>query len=381
MRGIPFPPALPLTPIPGDGLLRPHRTSHIRLSQLTYPQYPMPNKENAILVTGGAGYIGSHTVRLLVEEQSNCRIVVLDNLEYGHAEALVDPSVAFYKGQMGDESLVAEIFETFEITAVVHFAAYTYVGESMAEPIRYYQNNTAAPLTILRAMQQHGCKKIIFSSTAATYGNPVSVPMTEEHPQNPINPYGSSKLMLEQIIRDCGSAWGLRAVFLRYFNASGCSPDASIGEDHDPETHLIPLILMAIKGERENITVFGQDYPTPDGTCVRDYIHVQDLANAHLKALAYLNGGGETVACNLGTGKGVSVKEMLAVAEEVTGKKVPVVYGERRAGDPPELVADPTLARKILGWEAEYTSVRDIVSTAWKWMDGPSQGRYAKVNT
>ncbi|MGK0189891.1 MAG: UDP-glucose-4-epimerase GalE, partial [Verrucomicrobiales bacterium] len=259
--------------------------------------------------------------------------------------------------------------------------AYTYVGESVKEPIKYYQNNTAAPLTILQAMQEHGCQQFIFSSTAATYGNPVSMPMTEEHSQSPINPYGSSKLMLEQIIRDCGPAWGLRAVFLRYFNASGCAPDAAIGEDHDPETHIIPLILMAISGARENITVFGEDYPTPDGTCVRDYIHVDDLATAHAKALNYLSQGGATVACNLGTGNGVSIREMLTIAEEVTGMKVPVVYGQRRPGDPPELVADPSLARKVLGWEAEYTDVREIVATAWNWMNGPAKGRYANLRT
>ncbi|MEZ5329160.1 MAG: UDP-glucose 4-epimerase GalE [Verrucomicrobiales bacterium] len=339
----------------------------------------MLTKEKAVLVTGGAGYIGSHTVRQLVEHHRDCCVVVLDSLERGHAESILDPEVKLFTGDMADQELVEEVFTTFQIEAVIHFAAYTYVGESVAEPLKYYRNNTAAPLTILEAMQRHGCKQFIFSSTAATYGNPVAIPMTEEHPQQPINPYGASKLMLEQIIRDCESAWGLRAVFLRYFNASGCAPDAAIGEDHDPETHLIPLILMAISGERENITVFGENYETPDGTCVRDYIHVLDLANAHLKALDYLDKGGATVACNLGTGKGVSVREMLAIAEAVTGIKVPVVYGERRPGDPAELVADPARARAILGWEAEYTDVTEIVATAWKWMTGPAKGRYANV--
>ena len=345
------------------------------------PPPEMPKNENAILVTGGAGYIGSHAVRMLAEQPDAPRIIVVDSLELGHRNAVLPQDVTLFVGDLEDEELIREIFTTNQVEAVIHFAAYTAVGESVENPLKYYRNNTAAPLMLLEAMERHGCNQFIFSSTAATYGNPVSVPMTEEHPQAPINPYGWSKRMLEQIIRDCESAWGLRAVFLRYFNASGCAPDAAIGEDHNPETHLIPLILMAIAGERENITVFGDDYPTPDGTCIRDYIHVMDLAGAHLKALEYLRGGGSTVACNLGTGKGVSVKEMLSVAQEVTGKEVPVVYGERRPGDPPELVADPSLAKEVLGWEAEYTDVKDSVATAWKWIDGPNKGRFSPIES
>ena len=346
-------------------------------NQLNEPM-PSEDREHAILVTGGAGYIGSHTVRRLVE-QTDSRIVVLDSLEHGHREAIIDDSVQLFVGTLDDEKIVEEIFSTYEIQAVIHFAAYIFVGESVAEPLKYYRNNTAAPLTILRAMKTHGCKRFIFSSTAAVYGDPIDSPMTESHPTNPINPYGRSKLMLEEIIRDCGIAWGLRAVFLRYFNASGCAPDAKIGEDHDPETHLIPLILMAANGMRENITIFGDDYDTPDGTCIRDFIHVLDLADAHLKALDYLSSGGETVACNLGTGKGVSVREMLQIAEEVTGKNVSIVRGERRAGDPAELVADPSLAKDVLNWEAQYKDVREIVATAWKWLNGPAKGKFANL--
>jgi UDP-glucose 4-epimerase len=332
-------------------------------------------KESAILVTGGAGYIGSHTVRMLAEGAGR-RVIVLDNLVYGHPEAIVSPGATLVRGDMCDNDAVEAIFEAYSIEAVVHFAAYCYVGESVTDPLKYYRNNTAAPLTVLEAMQRHGCDKFIFSSTCATYGNPVTLPLAEGHPQDPINPYGQSKLMLEQILRDCERAYGLRSVWLRYFNASGCSPDGRIGEDHDPETHLIPLVLMAIKGERESIKVFGTDYLTADGTCVRDYIHVLDLGRAHVMALDYLEKGGATVACNLGTGTGVSVKEIIAIAEEVTGGKVPVEFAERREGDPPELVADPRLAKATLGWEAEYKDVREIVRTAWQWLNGPRGGRY-----
>jgi len=332
-------------------------------------------KESAILVTGGAGYIGSHTVRLLAEGGGR-KVIVLDNLVHGHPGAIVSPGVVLVREDMRDEVAVEAIFEAYAIEAVVHFAAYCYVGESVTDPLKYYRNNTAAPLTILQAMRRHGCDKFIFSSTCATYGDPVALPIGESHPQDPINPYGRSKLMLEQILRDCGRAYGLRSVWLRYFNASGCAPDGEIGEDHDPETHLIPLVLMAIKGERESIRVFGTDYPTADGTCIRDYIHVLDLGRAHVMALEYLEKGGATVACNLGTGKGASVREIIAIAEEVTGGKVPVEYAGRREGDPPELVADPRLAREVLGWEAEYKDVREIVRTAWAWLTGPRQGRY-----
>ena len=331
-------------------------------------------KEKAILVTGGAGYIGSHTVRLLTA--AGHRVIVLDNLVYGHREAIVDDRATLIVGEMSDAAVVNPIFEENEITAVVHFAAYAYVGESVTDPIKYYRNNTAAALTLLQAMKDNSCEQFIFSSTCATYGNPQEVPMSEAHPQAPINAYGQSKLMLEKILADCARAHGLRSVCLRYFNASGCAADGLIGEDHDPETHLIPLALMAITGEIEELTVFGTDYPTPDGTCVRDYIHVDDLGRAHIAALDYLQGGGESIQVNLGTGKGTSVKEIIDTAEAVTGKSVPVVYGERRAGDPPELVADASKAKQVLAWEAEITDLKEIIASAWAWMSGPRKGRY-----
>ncbi|MEM1297567.1 MAG: UDP-glucose 4-epimerase GalE, partial [Verrucomicrobiota bacterium] len=280
------------------------------------------------------------------------------------------------EGDMANEELVESLFAKHQFSAVIHFAAYADVGESVTDPVKYYRNNTAAPLVIIDAMQRHGCSNFIFSSTCASYGNPVRIPMDETHPQDPINPYGKSKWFLEQILQDCERGFGLKSVRLRYFNASGCSPDGLLGEDHDPETHLIPLVLESILGRREKITVFGTDYPTPDGSCVRDYIHILDLARAHLSALGYLEKGGDSVSVNLGTGKGVSVKEIISIAEDVTGKKAPVEYGERREGDPPELVADPSLAKKVLGWEAEYKDVRETIETAWAWVNGPKGGRF-----
>jgi UDP-glucose-4-epimerase GalE len=328
----------------------------------------------SILVTGGAGYIGSHTVRFLAAQGH--KIVVLDNLVYGHRQAIVDEGVELVIGDVGNRELLQELFETHAFAAVVHFAAYAYVGESVTDPLKYYRNNTAEPLTLLEVMQERGCKNFVFSSTCATYGVPEAVPITEANPQDPINPYGRSKLMLEWILADCDRAWGLRSVCLRYFNASGSSEDGVIGEDHDPETHLIPRVLMAITGEISHVDVFGTDYPTPDGTGVRDYIHVDDLASAHAKALEHLAGGGESVQCNLGTGVGVSVKEIISAAEEVTGRTVPVKYGPRRAGDPPRLLADPRLAKEKLGWVATHQDVRDMVRSAWAWLDGPRKGRY-----
>ena len=272
---------------------------------------------DTILVTGGAGYIGSHTVRLLA--QQGRRIVVLDNLIYGHAEAVVDPGVELVVGEIGDRELVNGLFEKHRFQAVIHFAAFAYVGESVTDPLKYYRNNTADPLVLLEAMRDHGCRIFVFSSTCATYGTPEELPITERSPQVPINPYGRSKLMMEWILRDCETAWGLKSACLRYFNASGCSADGLIGEDHDPEAHLIPRVLMALTGELDHIEVFGEDYDTPDGTCIRDYVHVEDLAEAHAKALDLLALGGASVQCNLGTGVGVSVKEIIQSAEEVTG--------------------------------------------------------------
>ncbi|MFT4177639.1 MAG: UDP-glucose 4-epimerase GalE [Luteolibacter sp.] len=327
-----------------------------------------------ILITGGAGYIGSHTVRLLAGQGR--KIVVLDNLVYGHENAIVDPGVELVVGEIGDKALVRSLFEKHGFGSVIHFAAYAYVGESVTDPLKYYQNNTAEPIALLQVMQEFGCKVFVFSSTCATYGVPNKLPITETNTQDPINPYGRSKLMVEWILRDCGHAWGLRSACLRYFNASGGSEDGLIGEDHNPETHLIPRVLMALTGEIDHIEVFGTDYNTPDGTCIRDYIHVEDLAEAHGKALDYLAAGGESVCCNLGTGVGVSVKEIIAAAEEVSGKKVPVKYGPRREGDPDQLVADPSYAREVLGWEAKRKDVREMVRPAWLWTSASHGGHF-----
>ncbi|KAB2639378.1 MAG: UDP-glucose 4-epimerase GalE [Verrucomicrobia bacterium] len=327
-----------------------------------------------ILVTGGAGYIGSHTVRLLAAQGRS--IVVLDNLVFGHPQAIIDPGVELVVGEVGDSELLRELFAKHRFGAVVHFAAYAYVGESVTNPLKYYQNNTAEPIKLLQVMQEFGCQVFVFSSTCATYGVPDALPITEANAQCPINPYGRSKLMVEWMLADCDRAWGLRSACLRYFNASGCSPDALIGEDHDPESHLIPRVLMAVTGEIDHLEVFGTDYPTPDGTCIRDYIHVDDLADAHARALDHLATGGASLQCNLGTGIGVSVKQIITAAEEITGQPVPVIYGPRRPGDPPLLVADPALAKRLLGWEATRKDIREMLHPAWLWINGPRRGRY-----
>lgn len=327
-----------------------------------------------ILITGGAGYIGSHTVRLLASQGR--QIVVLDNLVFGHEQAIVDPGVELVVGDVGDQVLVRALFAKHRFGAVIHFAAFAYVGESVTNPLKYYQNNTAEPIKLLQVMEEFGCKVFVFSSTCATYGVPEQLPITEHNAQNPINSYGRSKLMVEWILKDCDQAWGLRSACLRYFNASGCSADGQIGEDHNPETHLIPRVMMAVTGEIDYLEVFGTDYATPDGTCIRDYIHVEDLADAHARALDHLAAGGQSVRCNLGTGVGVSVKEIIAAVEEITGQTVPVKFGPRRAGDPDSLVADPALAKQLLGWQATRRDVRDMVRPAWLWMGGQRHGRY-----
>lgn len=331
-------------------------------------------KNDVILVVGGAGYIGSHTVRQLVA--AGRPVVVLDNLVYGHADALVDDEVVFIEGDLGDRKVLDRIFGEFDVLAVMHFAAYAYVGESVTDPGKYYQNNLAAPLVLLDAMRDHGVEIFIFSSTCATYGNPQYVPIDEQHPQNPINPYGASKLMLERVLADYSHAYGLKYAALRYFNAAGCSEDGKIGEDHNPETHLIPLVLEAAAGTRPEITIFGVDYDTPDGSCIRDYIHVNDLARAHILAISKLEAGAESFQCNLGTGIGHSVKSLIAAAEKVTGRSIPVKIGERRAGDPAELVAAPGRAKTLLGWEAEIKDLETILQTAWAWISGPRNGHY-----
>jgi UDP-glucose 4-epimerase len=316
-----------------------------------------------ILVTGGAGYIGSHAVRQLRDK--NYKVIVIDNLAFGHVEAIIDENVIFVKGDIGDKVLLDKIFSEHKIDGVLHFAAYAYVGESVHDPLKYYQNNVGASLNLLEVMYKHKCNKLIFSSTCATYGKPMYLPIDENHPQDPINPYGASKLMLERIIKDYSNAYNLQYVFLRYFNACGASFDGKIGEDHDPETHLIPLVLQSIKNPDIPVTIFGTDYDTPDGTCIRDYIHVEDLSDAHLKALEYLLSGGKFLMCNLGVGRGYSVKEIINAANEVTQKSANVKFGQRREGDPPKLVADNKMAKTILGWEPNHVDIKSIIESAW----------------
>jgi UDP-glucose 4-epimerase len=319
-----------------------------------------------LLITGGAGYIGSHTTHLLAAQGHD--IVVLDNLVYGHRKAIVDDNVQLVIGNLEDRDLVPELFQKHAFDAVLHFAAFAYVGESIGDPLKYYRNNTAAPLVLLEAMRDAGCKQIVFSSSCATYGEPDQFPISECESQEPVNPYGWSKLMLERILADCGPAWGLRSVCLRYFNACGAALDGSLGEDHDPETHLIPRLLLAVKGDIDHVEIFGDDYNTPDGTCIRDYIHVDDLAAGHAAALNYLQTNGASLGCNLGTGKGHSVKEIIQCVENVTGATVPLVYRPRREGDPASLVANASMAREKLGWQAKHTNIALAITTAWNWM-------------
>lgn len=315
-----------------------------------------------ILVMGGAGYIGSHTVRHLLD--NGYEVIVADNLIYGHREA-IDNRAKFVHADLLDMHSLDSLFKNNKIEAVIHFAAFAYVGESVNEPEKYYYNNVIGTVNLLHAMLSHNVKKIVFSSTCATYGEPNYTPIDEAHNQNPINPYGRTKLMIEQIFADYARAYGLEHIALRYFNAAGCSTDGLIGESHTPETHLIPLVLKAITGEIDNIKVFGTDYDTPDGTCIRDYIHVEDLALAHRLALEKL--GSYNGCINLGTGIGTSVKDIISAAEEVSGKKCPVVYAPRRAGDPARLFANNSKAKEILDWQPKYTNIKDIIQTAWNW--------------
>ena len=316
-----------------------------------------------VLVTGGAGYIGSHTCKELA--QAGYLPVVLDNLVYGHEWAAKWGPLE--RGDSGDTEFVLRVIDKHKPEAVIHFAAFAYVGESVSDPHKYYSNNVAGSLGLLHALVQSQIDKLIFSSTCATYGIPSGVTISEDQPQKPINPYGSSKLMVEQILRDFDTAYGLQSIALRYFNAAGADPDREIGEDHDPETHLIPLVLDAAMGRRPNITIFGNDYDTPDGTCVRDYIHVKDLAGAHVSALANLLDGGKSDALNLGTGTGCSVREVIDVARLITGRTIEVSESARRSGDPPFLVAEPGRAQKKLGWKPTHSSLDEIIDTAWAW--------------
>ena len=318
----------------------------------------------AILVCGGAGYIGSHTVHQLVS--SNEDVVIVDNLQTGHMSA-VNPKAKFYKGDIRDANFLDTVFTENNIEAVIHFAANSLVGESMVKPLLYFNNNVYGMQVLLESMVKHGIDKIVFSSTAAVYGEPKRIPILENDETNPTNTYGETKLTMEKMMKWVSKANGVRFVSLRYFNVAGALEDGSIGEDHSPETHLIPLILQVPLGKREHITVYGDDYPTEDGTCIRDYIHVIDLANAHIKALNYLRDGNESNIFNLGNGKGFSVKEMIDATREATGEEIKVEIGERRAGDPATLIASSSKAQEILGWTPKYTSVKDIIKTAWKW--------------
>jgi UDP-arabinose 4-epimerase len=325
-----------------------------------------------VLITGGAGYIGSHTARLLSE--NGFEIVVYDNLSRGYESAVQwSPLV---KGDLGDRDLLRKTLIDQRIDAVVHFAAFIAVGESMQDPGQYFRNNTANTLNLLDCMKDAGVKRIVFSSTAAVYGDPVRVPLTEDHPKNPVSPYGESKLMIERALHWYGVCHGFQWTALRYFNACGAHPDGKIGERHEPETHLIPNILRAALGTRSHVDVYGTDYPTPDGTAIRDYIHVVDLAEAHMRALQYLDGGGESGAYNLGTGQGHSVQEVIATVEKISGRKVPVRLCPRRAGDPPELVADSSRAFAVLGWKPSLSDLDTIVRTAWQWETGAGGAKH-----
>ena len=314
-----------------------------------------------VLVTGGAGYIGSHTVRLLASQGRD--VVVLDSLELGDKSRL--GSVPLFQGDINDERIIEKICRKHDITDVVHFAAYKAVGESMDQPLRYYNNNVAGTIALVRSLLSNGVNRIVFSSSAAVYGNPESVPVTEESALRPESVYAETKSVVERFLSSC-DAIGLRSVSLRYFNAAGASADASIGEDWSMSQNLVPLVMKAILGFSGPLNVFGNDYPTPDGTCIRDYIHVDDLADAHVKALDYLSTGGKSLACNVGTGKGPSVLDVLNLAEQVSGRKVPYNIVGRRSGDPVSVYADPTLIRALLGWKATR-DVRDIISSAWNW--------------
>jgi UDP-arabinose 4-epimerase len=323
-----------------------------------------------ILVTGGAGYIGSHTAKALA--RSKYEPIVIDDLSTGHAHNVKwGPLV---RANLSDAAVVRKVLKEYKIEAVLHFAGSALLAESVEKPLAYFQNNVGGTLSLLEAMLETGVKDIVFSSTCAAYGLPLRVPITEDQPQKPINPYGESKLVIERMLEWMGLARQLRWVALRYFNAAGADPEAELGEEHGHETHLIPLAMGAALKQRERLQIFGSDYPTPDGTAIRDYIHVTDLATAHICALRYLSSGGESRAFNVGTGRGASVLEVIAMVQLVSGRIVPSVAAPRRAGDPPVLVASPELARRLLQWEASHSSLETIVETAWRWHSGIQSG-------
>ena len=337
----------------------------------------MSQTKPTILVTGGAGYIGSHTVLAL--KRAGYSVVILDNFVSGHRD-LVDRvlQVELVEGDIGDRSLLDKLFATYNFAGVIHFAAYAYVGESMRDPAKYYANNVAGTLTLLQAMVAAGVKRIVFSSTCATYGIPNKVPIVETHPQSPINPYGASKFTVERILKDFDAAYGLKSAIFRYFNAAGADPTGLLGEDHDPEPHLLPLILYAALGMRESISILGTDYPTRDGTCIRDYVHVCDLADAHILGIEYLLAENLSNIFNLGNGQGFSVLEAIQTARIVTGKPIKAIACPRRPGDPPALVGSSEKARQVLGWEPRYQSLQEILSHAWRWHQ-KRHGVYSEV--
>ena len=325
-----------------------------------------------VLVAGGAGYIGSHTVKRL--KAAGHAVVVYDDLSRGHQRAVDINAVPFVKAELNDKPTLLKALKDHKVEAVMHFAAFAYVGESVEKPLMYYHNNVATTVSVLETMRDAGVNRFVFSSTCATYGDPDHVPITEDEKKKPVSPYGRSKLMVEEVLADAKGGWpDFKYAALRYFNASGCAMDGTLGEDHDPETHLIPVVLQAIAGVRPGITVFGTDYPTPDGTNVRDYIHVDDLADAHILAMQKLDAA-SPIICNLGTGTGFSVRQIIAAAEKVTGKKVSVTYGPRRAGDAIALYADPSRARSVLGWEAKYKDPETIIGSAWAWFKDHPRG-------
>ncbi len=320
----------------------------------------------SVLVTGGAGYIGSHTVLSLVRQ--GYRVVVLDNLIYGHRDLIEKiPSAELIVGDINDYALLCSIFKSKKISSVIHFAAYAYVGESCQHPSKYYRNNVVGTLTLLEAMKDSGVNKIVFSSTCATYGKPEKNPIVESQVQRPINPYGATKLAVERMLMDFGDAYGLKSIIFRYFNAAGANPNARLGEDHLPETHLIPLILLTALGQRESISIFGTDYPTRDGSCIRDYIHVSDLASAHVLGLESLLSGNDSDVFNLGNGNGFSVREVIETATRITGRDIAVVESDRRLGDPPVLIGSSEKARRVLRWSPQYSDLSQILKHAWQW--------------
>jgi len=320
-------------------------------------------KNNKILVVGGAGYIGSHMVKDLLD--AGYHVITLDDLSTGHRELL--PGGEFVEGGLGDAVLLDKLFSTHKISAVMHFAAFSLVGESVEKPLKYYRNNMAATAELLDSMIRHSVKRFIFSSTAAVYGEPVDIPITESHPCTPTNPYGESKIAVERMLKDCDSAYGLKYISLRYFNAAGADRSGEIGERHRNETHLIPLVLEVAAGRRENIKIFGIDYPTPDGTCIRDYIHVSDLSGAHLLALNSLLFGGDSAVYNLGNNRGYSVREVIELSRKVTGKPIPAIEADKRPGDPAILIASSDKIKEKLGWKPVYEDLETIIKTAWKW--------------